>query len=575
MNFAQLKKSSKKISAGFPVIKVAVLCDFASQFLVQAFQGYGIEHGIKYDVFEADYNQVDRQIMDPTSEFYAFRPQFAVIIRSSEHLLKDFYKIPLEQRAEFAARQLAHTGHLYNTIVSRLDCKVIMNTYPEINDRVFGNFGAKVKSSFIYQIRSLNLSLMDLSRSCKQLFLADFNTTIGHSGISNSFDPKMYIHADMVYNLDILPYLVKDIHDIIQAVNGRFKKCLILDLDNTVWGGIIGDDGMEGIQIGDLGLGKAFTDLQLWAKELKNRGVLLAVCSKNTEAIAKEPFESHPDMVLKLSDIAIFVANWENKVDNIRNIQSILNISFDSMVFVDDNPFEREMVKQAIPDLTVPPLPEDPSEYMPFLKALNLFETASFTEEDLERTAQYQVEAKRNILQQSYDSEEKFLESLQMRSKVRPFDPFIGPRVAQLSQRSNQFNLRTVRYTEEDIARLASSVTHSTISFTLEDTYGNYGLIAFVILQHADPETLFIDSWVMSCRVLKRGMERFTLNKIVEAGKHGNFKQIVGEYIPTPKNGLVKDHYAALGFQPLDNNRWSLQINDYPMEETKMFIQAK
>ena len=575
MNFAQLKKSSKKISEGLPVIKVAVLCDFASQFLVQAFEGYGIEHGIKYDVFEADYNQVDRQVLDPTSEFYASRPQFAVIIRSSEHLVKEFYKTPLAERAEFAARQLAHTEHLYNTIISRLDCKVIMNTYPEINDGVFGNFGTKVRSSFIYQIRSLNLSLMDLSRSCKKLFLADFITTIGHSGLSNSFDPKMYIQADMVYNLDILPYLVKDIHDIIQAVNGKFKKCLILDLDNTVWGGIIGDDGMEGIQIGDLGLGKAFTDLQLWAKELKNRGVLLAVCSKNTEEIAKEPFENHPDMVLKLADIAIFVANWENKVGNIRNIQSILNISFDSMVFVDDNPFEREMVKQAIPDLTVPPLPEDPSEYMPFLKTLNLFETASFTEEDLERTAQYQVEAKRNILQQSYDSEEKFLESLQMRSEVRPFDQFTGPRVAQLSQRSNQFNLRTVRYTEEDIARLASSAAHTTISFTLEDIYGNYGLIAFVILQHADPGTLFIDSWVMSCRVLKRGMERFTLNKIVEAAKHGNFKRIVGEYIPTPKNGLVKDHYSALGFQPLDNNRWSLQINDYPMEGTKMFIQAK
>ncbi len=176
--------------------------------------------------------------------------------------------------------------------------------------------------------------------------------------------PKMYISADMVFSIDILPDLAEQLHKVIQAIAGSFKKCLILDLDNTTWGGIIGDDGMEGIQIGDLGLGKAFTDLQLWAKELKKRGIIIAVCSKNTESIAKEPFISHPDMKLRLDDIAVFVANWETKVDNIRHIQSILNIGFDSMVFLDDNPFEREMVKQNIPDITVPDLPEDPAEYM-------------------------------------------------------------------------------------------------------------------------------------------------------------------------------------------------------------------
>lgn len=573
MNFSQLKKNLKKDTDGYPVTKVAILCDFASQFFVQALEGYGIGFEVKYEIFEADYDQIDRQIFDPSSAFYAFQPQFTIVLRSTEKLLKAFYDTSPEERGEFAKKQTSHTDHLYNTILSRLDCNVIINTYPEIDDRVFGNFAAKVRSSFLYQLRSLNLCLMDLAQTGKRLFLADFGGTIARIGFQTSFDPKMYIHADMVFSLDVLPQLVKQVHDVIQAIGGKFKKCLVLDLDNTTWGGIIGDDGLEGIQIGDLGIGKAFSGLQSWVKELKDRGILLAVCSKNTEEIAREPFEKHPEMVLKLSDLAVFVANWENKVDNIRHIRNTLNISFDSMVFLDDNPFEREMVKQAIPDITVPSLPEDPAEYLIFLKDQNLFETASFTREDSDRTRQYQVEARRTSLQKSYDNEEEFLESLQMKSEVRPFDAFTIPRVAQLSQRSNQFNLRTIRYTEQEIATLAASSEYLTRSFTLEDIYGSYGLICFVVLQKQNASTLFIDSWIMSCRVLKRGMEHFTLRQLIETARDLGFSKLIGEYIPTKKNGLVKDHYQDLGFQPLDNNRWELNIETPFTDQKTIFIQ--
>jgi FkbH-like protein len=379
----------------------------------------------------------------------------------------------------------------------------------------------------------------------------------------------------MVFSIDILPDLAEQLHKVIQAIAGSFKKCLILDLDNTTWGGIIGDDGMEGIQIGDLGLGKAFTDLQFWAKELKKRGIIIAVCSKNTESIAKEPFISHPDMKLRLDDIAVFVANWETKVDNIRHIQSILNIGFDSMVFLDDNPFEREMVKQNIPDITVPDLPEDPAEYMPYLRTLNLFETASFTEEDEQRTKQYQEEANRNTLQKSFANEEEFLASLGMECEVKPFDSFTIPRIAQLSQRSNQFNLRTVRYTEEDIRRIAQSPDHLTLSFSLKDIYGDYGLIAFVILEKKeDNNTLFIDSWIMSCRVLKRGMEIFTLQNILQLAQDAGFTQIIGEYIPTKKNELVKEHYSKLGFNSTGENVYTLITDQYPNDK-KVYIKRK
>jgi FkbH-like protein len=575
MDFFQLKKNLKKDINGYPKLKIAILCDFASQFFTQAIKGYGIEFGIDFDIFEADYNQIDRQVLDPSSELYSFAPQYIILARSTENLLKQFYKTDLKERHLFAKVQKEHTAHLYETLHSRLDCRIIVNTFPDIDDNVFGNFATKIKSSFTYQIRTLNILLMDLSQLNKQLFLVDFNKIINAVGSNNSFDSKMYINADMVFNFDVLPLLAKHIYDIIQAAEGRFKKCLVLDLDNTIWGGIIGDDGVEGIQIGDLGIGKAFTGLQSWAKELKNRGIIIAVCSKNTEEIANEPFQSHPEMILKLEDIAVFVANWENKVDNLRHIQSVLNISFDSMVFLDDNPFEREMVKQAIPDLMVPSLPEDPSDYLPYLRNLNIFETISFTEEDMERTEQYQVETKRLELRQSYDNEANFLESLQMKSEVNTFDQFSIPRVAQLSQRSNQFNLRTIRYTEEELKTIVASEVNFTRFFTLEDIYGKYGLICFVILQKIQGDALFINSWIMSCRVLKRGMERFTLNTIITIAKELNCKKIIGEYLPTNKNGIVKDHYKELGFTEKENNQWELDADSFSQSYKSVFINLK
>jgi FkbH-like protein len=348
---------------------------------------------------------------------------------------------------------------------------------------------------------------------------------------------------------------------------------VILDLDNTLWGGIIGDDGLENIQIGSLGIGKAFTEFQYWLKKLKNRGIILAVCSKNTEAIAKEPFEKHPDMVLRLEDIAVFVANWDNKADNIRRIQSTLNIGFDSMVFLDDNPFERNIVRENITGITVPELPEDPAEYLEFLYTLNLFETvSSASAEDAERTKLYQVQAERAAQQMAFTNEEDYLKSLDMTSLVEPFNKFNTPRVAQLSQRSNQFNLRTVRYNEAEISALANDKNFFSHTFTLEDKFGDNGLICIIILKAQDTDTLFIDTWLMSCRVLKRGMENFTLNTIVKTAKKNGYKYLCGEYLPTAKNEMVKDHYQNLGFSYRDG-KWLLNVNDY--ENKPCFIKYK
>ena len=570
-SFSELKKNLKKDFSGLMPLKAAVLGDSATQLLVQALRGAAYNEGFDLKLWEADFGQVERQVFDEGSELYELKPDIVIIFQSSHKLLGTYNKLKPEAYTSLADNRLELIGNIHQQLSSRLTAKIIYYNYTEIDDSVFGNYANKVESSFLFQLRKLNYGLMQFAAVSSDFFICDISSLQNQFGKNSFFQSSIYINTEMVLSLDIVAEVAVKTIDIVKTMNGKFKKCLILDLDNTMWGGIIGDDGIENIQIGSLGIGKAFSEFQYWMKKLQRRGIILAVCSKNTESIAKEPFEKHPDMVLRLDDIAVFVANWENKADNIRHIQSILNIGFDSMVFLDDNPFERNIVREHIKDITVPELPEDPSEYLEYLYSLNLFETISFSGEDAERTKQYQVEAERAVLQKSFTNEDDFLQSLQMVSLVEPFTKFNTPRVAQLSQRSNQFNLRTVRYTEADIERIANDKNYASFTFTLEDKFGDNGLICIIILKH-DNESLFIETWLMSCRVLKRGMEDFTLNTIATFAKENGFKYLKGEYIATAKNEMVKDHYKKLGFEE-EGNYWKLDVINY--NATKYFINNK
>lgn len=564
LDFKQLKRLSKVATPDQPIIKVAVLGDTATQFLAAAIKGIGVQEGYNIDLFEAEYNQVERQVFDPTSDYYQFRAKYTVVFQSTHKILEKYSLSDVCEWNTLADTRLSFVRALCEST----DTKVIYFNYPEIDDTVFGQYASRTSSSFTYQIRKLNYELMNLTQEYPNLYICDIASLQSKYGRDMMFDSSVYVSTEMVLSIDILPYVASRVMDIICAIEGKFKKCLILDLDNTVWGGVVGDDGWENIQVGHgLGIGKAFSEFQQWIKKLKNRGIIIAVCSKNDEDKAKEPFEKNPEMVLRLDDIAVFIANWENKADNIRTIQRILNIGFDSMVFLDDNPFERNIVRENIPEVCVPELPEDPGDYLEYLYSLNLFETATYSSADKDRTKQYQVEAKRVQSAQKFTNEADFLKSLDMVSVVEGFTAFNTPRVAQLSQRSNQFNLRTIRYTDGEIAALAKSDKHVCFSFTLEDKFGDNGLICVVILEKKDSETLFIDTWFMSCRVLKRGMENFTLNTIVEYAKSNGFKRIEGEYIPTLKNSMVKEHYPNLGFKTCQENIYELDVDNYTKRE--------
>ena len=568
ITFQKLKKLSKKDISALPQYKLAVMGDCATQHLATAIRGYGVYAGLGMSVFDADYNQIDAQVMDPGSELYTFAPDAVLIQLCTEKLYEAFCNTPLNTRSTFAEDMFARIARIWEQMNANLRTTILQCNFPLMDDGSFGQYGNKTGDSFLFQQRKLNFLLMQGCQNVKNVYIIDLDALQSICGREKFSDPKLYYIAKMPVSVDVLPEVAKKVIDQIQALRGIAKKCLVLDLDNTLWGGVIGDDGLSGIQIGELGTGHAFSDFQAWLKQMKNRGMLLAVCSKNNEPAAKEPFEKHPEMILRLEDISMFVANWEDKASNIRNIQKTLNIGMDSLVFLDDNPFERNLVRSLIPEITVPELPEDPALYLTYLRSLGLFETASYSAEDAGRTQQYRQQAERAVFENSFQSYDAYLEGLAMEAVAAPFDAFHYPRIAQLTQRSNQFNLRTVRYTEAEIEAISQNENHICLYFTLKDKFGDHGLISVVILDKQEDNTLFVSEWLMSCRVLKRGMEEFIVNKILQTAADKGYTKVIGEYIPTPKNAMVKDLYEKMGFVRVAENRFEAVVTEFNYHKT-------
>jgi FkbH-like protein len=404
--------------------------------------------------------------------------------------------------------------------------------------------------------------------------LNDVDFLAASVGRTQWFDARMWNMAKTPCRLEHLPLLAQSLLDTVFAASGIITKCVVLDLDNTLWGGVIGDDGLEGIALGEFDEGEAFVAFQSFIRELKRRGIILAVVSKNEHANAVLPFREHPHMALREEDISVFVANWDNKADNIRLVQKTLNIGFDSLVFLDDNPFERDIVRQFLPEVVVPDLPEDPSLYLQTLAGLNLFETASFSEADLQRADQYREEAQRELTKTHFTNINDYLVSLGMEIRLERFNAFNLPRIAQLSQRSNQFNLMTRRYGEAACEAMMADPSVAPFTVRLTDKFGDYGLISIVILKDSGGD-VEIDEYLMSCRVLQRGVESFTMNNIFSHAARLGAKRVVGHYLPTKKNDMVKGFFKSFGFEKVADgdggaSQWALAVDAYEPRETFM-----
>ena len=519
------------------MVKVGICGDVATQLLTAAVRERLAARDVEAEIFEAPFDQVRRQLLTSDSELQRFDPQFVVVWQAVERA---------RERAQSVAERLAGVEAL---------CAATRATVLYVN----AADGAGVDSRFV---RAFNAGLDALADRLDNLQVVDLASLVSENGRAALFNPMLYYTASMALVPEGQQALASRIASRIAALCGKERKVVVVDLDGTLWGGVVGEDGVEGVEIGESPLGRAHADFQRWLKELKNRGVLLAVCSKNDLALAEEVFAARPEMPLRREDFAAFVANWDPKPANIAQIAAALNLGLDSLVFLDDRKDVREEVRQALPEVTVPELPDDPAEWTAFLGAMDLFETASVASDDALRTDRYREEAARQEIRKAFADEASFLKDLAMRAEVLPLDGGTIPRVARLTQRTNQFNVLTKRYGEAELKALAEDPTTVPLVVKLRDRFGDYGIVSVMIGQRQGA-ALFIDTWLMSCRVIGRGVECFVFNQFVVRARELGVKTIIGRYEPTAKNGLVKDLYPKFGFVAAEDGNWKLDVDEY------------
>ena len=559
-------------------VRLAVLGTGTLTHLLPGIRVAGMRRGIWIDTHENDYGQYWRELSDPGSALHAFQPTLVLLALDAHELTGGVTAAMDRDTAEAALNEvLARIRATWRLARETLRCPVLHQAALPVHPLVLGNNEHRLPGSRAGFITRLNVRLRELAEA-EGVDILSIDERAAHDGLSAWHDPGLWHRARQEVSYSATPMYGELVSRWIAAKLGRSFKALVLDLDNTLWGGVIGDDGMEGIEIGQGSpLGEAYAAFQDYARELSRRGVILAVCSKNDEANALEPFEKHPDMVLRRADIASFVANWSDKAGNIRAIAQELNIGLDSLVFVDDNPFERNLVRQELPMVAVPEVSDDPTGYIKAIADAGYFEGLAVTGEDRERTNQYQGNKARDSLKESATDLTAYLRGLEMRLIWKRFDRVGLQRIVQLINKSNQFNLTTRRYTDEDIIAVMADPDAFGLQLRLLDRFGDNGVIAIVIGRLLENMDLDIDTWLMSCRVLGRQVEPATLNLIAHQATLLGARRLVGRYVPAKKNAMVKDHYVNLGFtitgaEPSGVSRAVLQLAGYRPADTFIHV---
>jgi FkbH-like protein len=569
LDYSSLLRESKRrdYSQYTRTLRLALLSDAAVQQLVPLLRVLLAHKGIRAEIYLAEYDSIEIDVFNSTSALYQFKPDVVVFLNSLNALRFKYYRYGGE-RVHFAEETASQLAALWDSFRSRSTAAIVQSNLVLPYERPFGNFGLKVPESLYATVARLNAMITEMAQHHPNLFVNDIEHLASYVGRKHWSDERLWTLAKSFCALEYLPLVAQNIVDIVLSNVGHVIKCVVLDLDNTIWGGVIADDGLENIALGAFGEGEPFHRLQHYLLDLKRRGIVLAVCSKNDQATAIEPFRSHSEMVLREEDIAVFVANWGPKPDNIQYIRETLNIGLDSIVFLDDNPFERQLVRERLPEVIVPELPEDPADYVRAISELNLFEVTSFSDEDRKRADLYRENAARQQLQASFSDISGYLQSLDMRVTMKRFDAFHLPRIVQLLQRSNQFNLTTRRYGPAECEEMMRSEDeYIPLYIGLRDKLGDNGLISIIILK-LTPPLLEVDSWLMSCRVLGRGVEQYAMNRVVAIAKEHGCQSVMGTYIPTAKNSIVKEFFAQFGFEnigqaPGGETSWLLNISGY------------
>jgi len=560
---AALQKDGADLAPLAP-FRLGFISNATTRLIAPALVGTALRTGVALTVVEAEYNQMAQEVFSDHSAFS--RQQLDVVLISIDHRGLPLISSPGDRAAadRTVADCVAYLRAIADNIHSRLGAQVIVQNIAPPVESFSGSYEGRLPGTPSWLVARINLELDALASS--GLAILDAAGLAASVGLDSWHDATQWNMAKLPFAQNYVPIYSDYVCRILAARRGKSRRCLILDLDNTLWGGVIGDDGLEGILIGNGdATGEAYLSVQQVALGLRERGVVLAVSSKNEDATARKPFREHPDMLLREEHIAVFQANWSDKASNIRAIAETLSLGLESMVFLDDNPAERLQVRTELPEVAVPELPSDPALYGRTLLAAGYFETLAFSEEDRKRAAFYQQNARRIELMNQSDME-GYLRSLNMEITFAPFNAAGRARIVQLIGKSNQFNLTTKRYGELEVRQFEEDKNIFARQVRLADAFGDNGMISVVICRMRG-DAWEIDTWLMSCRVLGRCVEEAVLQDIIGNAKKAGATRLIGTYMPTERNVIVKDHYRKLGFTRTSEGEdgsetWELDLAD-------------
>src|SRR6267142_35788 len=568
-----LARSAAETIDGFARVRLAVLSTNTIDHLLPAIRVAGLRCRLRIDVFSGSFGQYRQELRDPASPLVQFRPDLILLSLNARQAASGVsISATAQEVEEVLARAIEELRELWRHARSTFNAAVIQQSYLDVSEPLFGSYDRLVPAAPSRLIARLN-DLLAHAAAQENVMLLDLAQASARDGIGAWFDIGRWLQGKMEIAPQAAPAYGDLVARVVAAQRGLSKKCLVFDLDNTLWGGVIGDDGIEGIALGEgSAVGEAYLALQRYALQMKERGVILAICSKNDTAVAETAFRDHPEMLLRRTDVAAFVANWGDKAANLKTIAERLNIGLDSLVFVDDNPVERARIRASLPMVAVPELPEDPAQYVHCLANAGYFESVSFTTDDRQRAGQYAANAEREALLGTSESMDDFLRGLGMSVVFGPVRPVDLARATQLINKTNQFNPTTRRCTAEELAAIAAAPEAVTLQFRLVDRFGDNGLISVLILRPdpAQSGVMEIDTWVMSCRVFGRELEFEAMNIAVEAARRRSVRAFRAKYVSSSKNGVIRDLYPSLGFARADPEaavggaiQWRLDLSTY------------
>jgi FkbH-like protein len=539
------------LGAGYKPLKLSVLASLSAQHLCASLRLFLYAEGLAPLIHLGGYDAVATGILQPDAEVWDVAPDALLLLPVTEDI-KTWPRMFATNTEvdEWVERQANIYLAIWDAVASKLpECRIYQTLFVHPLERPLGDLERHYPFSRSRSLRALNDYLVE--HRPRHVSLIDMDALAGLAGRRHWFDETGYFLSKQSVSLRELPLVSAYLARRIASGCGKVKKCLVLDLDNTLWGGVVGDDGNEGIRIDRSdSVGEAFVHFQRYLVALRERGVLLAVCSKNDSAIARDAFTANPEMPLKLSDFAAFVANWDDKLSNIRRISKELNIGIDSLVFFDDNPAERAIVQEFEPGVFTIDVPADPALYVRALDLSFAFEWERLTDEDLVRSDTYKMNHERKELEAQFTDYDAYLRSLQMKAWIEPVTRDGIARLAQLFGKTNQFNTRGERYSEGAIAQLAAAADSNVLQVKFADRFSHYGIVAGVVLRQRG-EAVVIDNWIMSCRVFERGLEKATLKAIVAYSLAHGLNKIIGEFVPSPKNVYVEGLFPRLGFSAM------------------------